>query len=52
MGTDLETTVEKIEWQIKYYKECCRPKNNEEIEDALEVLIFALNKNKPEQATR
>lgn len=46
MGTDLESTVEKVEWQTNYYITCCRPENKEEIEDALEVLLFALNKNK------
>jgi len=31
MGTDLEATIKQIKWQVKYYIECCRPENADEI---------------------
>lgn len=42
MGTDLENTIERLEWQTDYYIECCNPTNEREILEAQKAFIKIL----------
>ena len=43
MGTDLEKTIEELNWMVDYYTSCCKPDNLFAIKEKLAELITTMS---------